>query len=167
MVDDPTLLKRRFIDITTTWFSGEGDEQTSAYSGMNDRPVKGDEFPVASLPARLPRELRVIRVFYRNKSVVCIVDDIGPWNVRDRYWEYDPARPAAEYQHRMKDDAQNGRVPANSAGLDLSLEAWRELGLGDIIQRIGMVRVDWEFVFDPVVIKKTWDNYMALFKDSD
>lgn len=167
MVDDPQLLKRRFLDIDASWFAGPDDEQTSAYSGRKDRPVKGDEFPVASLPARLPKDLRVIRVFYKDKTVLCIVDDIGPWNVRDRYWEYDPPVPKAVYQRRMKDQAQNGRVPTNDAGIDLSPEAWRELGVSDKVRKqLGLIVVDWEFVTDPTITKKVWEQYMRLFEDS-
>jgi len=126
---DPDLLKRRFTNIRATCFAGEDDDETSAYTGKKIDP----DSCKASLPARLPPYLRNIRVFFRDKSVECVVDDVGPHHTHDAYWETDEGRPQAEDEH------------GNKAGIDLTPGVWKELGAD---MNLGIVRVDWEFILD-------------------
>ncbi|MBX7208682.1 MAG: N-acetylmuramoyl-L-alanine amidase [Verrucomicrobiaceae bacterium] len=129
-------------DILSTEFGGGSEAgMPSAYGGI----VDPDE-PQASLPARVPSSQR--RVVVTNpangRSVECLVNDVGPWNTHDAYWNTG-SRPAAEAQHQNGDVAENGQVPSNEAGIDLTPAAMLALGVhGPVNTR--KVRVDWEFV---------------------
>ncbi len=127
-----TLAPGRQIGITATEFGGTDDVQASSYGGM----VAGDELEV-SLPAKDSR--RSVRVYYGSRSVVCKLNDLGPWNKRDDYWNHN-ARPAAEAQFKNGDEADNGKVPTNPAGIDLTPAVFEALGLPG-----GKAVVDWEF----------------------
>jgi hypothetical protein len=82
----PTGLHRlQFAEIFATEFGGGPEAgMSSAYGGK----VDPDE-PQASLPARVGSDQRNIRVLNPKNSriVVCLVNDIGPWNTKDAYWK--------------------------------------------------------------------------------
>jgi hypothetical protein len=81
-----------------------------------------------------PRALgRLVEVRYGNRAVVVPVEDVGPWNVSDAYWERG-ARPAAERGQGAH------RTPVNHAGIDLSDAVFAALGLPDNDE------VQWRFV---------------------
>ncbi len=132
----------KYVDIWATEFGG-GDEagMDSAYDGKVDPKALQ-----ASLPARVLPNERQIRVFHQltGHSVICLVNDVGPWNVSDDYWT-DGCRPLAEtqYQHRTK--AGNGRVPTNDAGIDLTPAVFDAFGVAGAVNTRSM-RVDWVFV---------------------
>jgi hypothetical protein len=130
-----------FTNITSTEFGG-GDEagMDSAYGGKVDPDALE-----ASLPARVASSKRSVRVYHRpsGRSVVCKVNDVGPWNTTDKYWD-SGARPLAESQFRNRTRAGNGRVPSNDAGIDLTPAVFEEFGVrGPINTR--QMHVDWEF----------------------
>lgn len=128
----------RMTGILATEFGGADDPQSSAYGGR----VDGNS-PQVALPARLSSDRRKVRVIRGDKSVICKVNDIGPWNTNDAYWEHAGGRPASEAQHTLGKPAQNRRVPSNSAGIDMTPAAFVALGLP---RNEGMTTVDWEFV---------------------
>jgi uncharacterized protein (TIGR02594 family) len=130
-------VRGRCTNIFATTFGGDGDTQRSAYGGM----VNPHALEVA-LPARVPADKRQIRVRVANPPgdwVECRVNDVGPWNTRDKYWE-SGARPMAEAQKDSGETAQNGSVPSNHAGIDLTPAVFEALRISD------NTRVDWEFV---------------------
>lgn len=132
---------RRNLNIFATEFGGEGDTQASAYGGMVD-PNK----PGCALPFHFSKPLRRVRVFRGTKSIVCDLVDVGPWNMTpgDPYWEKG-ARPMSEAQMQNRQHAQNGQIPTNSAGIDLTKAALDALGVPG---RPGTrsTHIDWEFV---------------------
>jgi len=142
VLEGPEATEERFTNILSTEFGG-GDEapMDSAYGGT----VNPDQ-PEASLPGKLPQSKRQIRVFNvsNGRDVVCKVNDIGPWNKTDKYWQ-SGSRPLAEAQFRNRTQAENGDVPTNDAGLDLTPAAFDALGIsGPVNSR--QAHFDWEFV---------------------
>lgn len=113
----------------------------SAYGGKVDPDAHE-----AALPARLLNTRRSIRVTHSasGRSVVCRVNDVGPWNISDRYWDAD-ARPLAEAQFATHTPAQNGQIPANKAGIDLTPAVFDALGIRGPINTRQTI-VDWCFV---------------------
>ncbi|MEH2489350.1 hypothetical protein [Bradyrhizobium sp. AZCC 2230] len=142
---DPNLMRRakifpeaaagstsRCINITATVFGGSADrDEKSAYDGHRIDDV---ELGVA-LPSRFSGPRPQVRVTNRanGKSVVCNIVDVGPWNIRDPYWEKG-ARPQAESGTDLTGRRTNG------AGIDLTPGAARAIGVP------GKGVVDWEFV---------------------
>lgn len=120
---------KRFTDITATVFGGHADRNTSAYDG---HVINDTELGVA-LPARLVGPRPKVRVIHGDKSVVCDIVDVGPWNTNDPYW-HGSGRPQAESGH----DKTGRRT--NHAGIDLTPGAARAIGID------GMGKVDWEFI---------------------
>lgn len=130
----------RFTNIFATEFGGGAERgMPSAYGGLVD-PAACE----AALPARVNPECRRIRVHANGRAVICRVNDVGPWNTRDAYW-LKGARPQAEAQFRDRVPAQNGRVPKNRAGIDLTPAAFDALGIAGRINTRSAI-VDWEFV---------------------
>ncbi|MEW6715768.1 MAG: RHS repeat-associated core domain-containing protein, partial [Nitrospirota bacterium] len=74
-----------------------------------------------ALPAREALNTKV-ELFYQGKTLSAPVWDVGPWNTRDPYW-LTRSRPQAESGRDLF-----GRK-TNKAGIDLSNEAFRRLGL--------------------------------------
>jgi hypothetical protein len=102
---------------------------------------------VVLLPSLLP-DRRKIRIFnIRNgMSVDAVVRDVGPWNLHDAYWD-GTGRPKTEDQHRNGAPAENGHVPSNDAGIDMTPEVFDALGIpGPEDSR--QAHVDWIFVGD-------------------
>jgi hypothetical protein len=132
----------RFTNIAATEFGGGSEAgMDSAYGGK----VNPDAFE-ASLPAKVPNANRQIRVVHiaSGRTVVCKVNDVGPWNTKDKYWE-GSGRPLAETQFRNRTPAQNGDVPTNDAGIDLTPAVYDAFGVpGPVNSR--QTHVDWEFV---------------------
>lgn len=114
--------------ITATVFGGK-DVQYSAYTGK--RLNATDLY--LSLPATFKGERPKVRVFANGKAIEAPIEDKGPWNIDDPYWETG-ARPQAE-----TGTDKRGRK-TNLAGIDLSPELGRRLGID------GKGKVDWEFV---------------------
>lgn len=129
-----------FCDITATCFGGAGDPEDSAYGGKVDPSLCQ-----VALPARLPAGRRTILVARGDKKVVCHVNDVGPWNTSDAYWAGPDGRPAAEQQHVEGSEAQNGSVPSNPAGIDMTPAVFTALGIGPHDPEFGQTTVDWEF----------------------
>lgn len=117
--------------ITATVFGGRGDHETSAYDGHT---IRDDEMCVA-LPARFYGTRPRVKVTNpkNGKSATATIEDIGPWNTRDAYWQLG-TRPEAETGH----DAHGRKT--NKAGIDLSPALAKAIGID------GMGLVDWEFV---------------------
>lgn len=80
---------------------------------------KSDIF--VALPAREALNAKV-ELFYQGQTLIAPVWDVGPWNTRDPYW-LSGSRPQAESGKDLF-----GRK-TNRAGIDLSNEAFRRLGL--------------------------------------
>ena len=131
----------RFTNITATEFGGGSESgMDSAYGGK----VNPDQ-PEVSLPAKLASSKRRIRVISvsTGRSVACKVNGVGPWNTRDKYWE-GSGRPLVEEQFRNRVRAQNGQIPKNDAGIDLTPAVYEALGIpGRVNTR--QTHVDWEF----------------------
>src|SRR5262245_37769931 len=138
-----------FTNINATEFGGGPESgMPSAYGGE----VDGNK-PEAALPARLPNAEEQRQILVSNpengKSVVCLVNDLGPWNLTDDYWNKG-TRPKAEKQFLNRTEAENKQIPSNDAGIDLTPAAMEELGVpGKINTR--QVRVDWRFVQAPAM----------------
>jgi hypothetical protein len=136
--------KKVFVNINTTEFGGGSETgMDSAFGGK----VHGDE-PEAALPAKLPKAKEKRQILVTNpkngNAVICLVNDLGPWNLSDDYWNQ-RRRPKAEEQFRNDTKAENGHVPTNDAEIDLTPAAMDGLGVsGKINTR--QVHVDWQFV---------------------
>lgn len=74
-----------------------------------------------ALPSRTVLNMQV-ELFYKGNSLVAPILDVGPWNTKDPYWLTN-SRPQAESGIDMFERK------TNSAGIDLSNEAFRKLGL--------------------------------------
>lgn len=123
-------------DITATVFGAGDDEQEGAYGEWID----GDTVGVA-LPYKwrdTPRPEGII-VEGPEGSITCGVADVGPWNTNDPRYVLDGHRPMVEKQYLYGQEAQNGRVPTNDAGIDLTAPVADALG----ISGKGVVR--WRF----------------------
>lgn len=127
----------------------------------------------AALPFHVndPRLVRVIPFYtplgaQRPRWAMGPLGDVGPHNMRDRFWGlegYEPARrPLVEQQFRDKMKAQNGLVPTNAAGVDLSPGFWAELGVdfnrvyehgySAMLDALAIVEVDRESEFQALVM---------------
>lgn len=133
-----------FVNINSTEFGGGNESgMDSAYGGK----VHADE-PEAALPAKLSQSKDKRRILVTNpkngNSVICLVNDLGPWNKTDDYWNKS-TRPKAEDQFRNHTHAENKHIPTNDAGIDLTPAAMAALGVpGKINTR--QVHIDWRFV---------------------
>lgn len=129
---------RQCTGIVATVFGGSADPNTSAY---DNHFINDHEFGVA-LPFRFKGPRPKVLAAKGSKSVVCDIVDVGPWNRSDPYWD-GSGRPRSETQRAHGQIADNGKVPTNDAGIDLTPGAAREIGLD------GKGLVDWEFVGVP------------------
>lgn len=117
-------------NIVATVFGGDSELEVSAYDGKRI----GEKDICVALPSRMQvPQLVGVRNRANGRTVVCQVRDVGPWNTNDAYW-LSGRRPQAEsgLDHTSR--------RTNKAGIDLSPEAARQLGI------IGMGLVDWWFV---------------------
>jgi hypothetical protein len=134
--------KPRNTGIVTTSFAGSNDTVSARTSAYDGKIIDGDRELAASLPAH-GMARRLIRVFYKGRTVDAPVRDVGPWNgdpisTDDPYWNTG-ARPQAE-----TGTDKIGRK-TNGAGLDLTPAAWTALGYVGNPQK-AEEKVDWDFV---------------------
>lgn len=126
----PFTADRTFTVIGTV-FGGPGDDQAVAYSDVTSGWA---ERPGVALPFRFRGQRPNVIVSANEKTVMCQIVDVGPWNTNDPYW-MTGARPQAESGTDI-----SGR-PTNRAGIDLTPAAATALGLN------GKGQVVW--FFDP------------------
>jgi peptidoglycan hydrolase-like protein with peptidoglycan-binding domain len=124
------------IGITATVFGGKDDLNESAYTGK----VLNDTDLYVALPYRFKGTRPRVLVSSHSTTVEAPIEDVGPWNIDDPYWETN-ARPQAE---SGKD--KQGRT-TNLAGIDLSP------ALAKLLSIKGIGEVDWEFVDDLEAVK--------------
>jgi hypothetical protein len=117
--------------ITASVFGGASDYNVSAY---DESKVLNDTDLYVALPDRFEGERPSVVVHNRaaGKSISATIEDVGPWNIDDPYWDKG-TRPQAETGTDM-----TGRT-TNSAGIDLSPALAEALGID------GMGEVDWDF----------------------
>jgi N-acetylmuramoyl-L-alanine amidase len=137
--------KRKRYRVLMTEFGGTGDRQESAYGGM----VNPDAFE-AAIPCKVPAAQRSIAIYRSGgKSVIARVNDLGPHNKTDDYWNDEGGRPACEDQRANRQPAENGIVPRNVAGLDATRAVFDELGIPGK-EGTRQATVEWEFVHPPI-----------------
>jgi N-acetylmuramoyl-L-alanine amidase len=116
--------------ITATVFGGASDYNVSAY---DENKVLNDTDLYVALPDRIEGERPNVRVFNSaGVSVLATIEDVGPWNTDDPYWQTGK-RPQAESGTDMQGETTNG------AGIDLSP------ALAKLLDIDGMGQVDWKF----------------------
>lgn len=125
------IIPENQTNITASVFGGTGDYNVSAY---DESKVLNDTDLYVALPDRFEGERPAVRVHNRatGKSEVASIEDVGPWNIDDPYWDKG-TRPQAETGTDM-----TGRT-TNGAGIDLSPALAEALGID------GMGEVDWDF----------------------
>jgi peptidoglycan hydrolase-like protein with peptidoglycan-binding domain len=137
----PAHTIKRQTGIVATVFGGAKDVNKSAYTGK----VLNDSDVYIALPWRIAGDRPLVRVINPANGRACnaAIEDIGPWNIDDNY-PAKKARPFAETCYASKtplsSGPNNGKVPTNDAGIDLSPAAARALGIE------GKGKVDWEYV---------------------
>ena len=109
-------------NITATVFGNPGDEQEGAYGGWIDSNTEGVSFPYKWRDSPRP----TVEVQGPQGSWTGGVVDVGPWNTDDPGYVLGSARPLAELQYDEGTEAQNGRVPTNDAGIDLTVPVDRK-----------------------------------------
>jgi len=126
-------------NITATVFGNNGDEQDSAYPDIDmiTGSTKGVSFPYKWRGEPRPTQVEVSGP--RGKVVTGIVD-VGPWNTDDPDYVLGTARPLAESQYINGTVAQNGRVPSNDAGIDLTKP------IADAVGISGLGKVRWRLL---------------------
>jgi len=140
------------IPVSGSEFAEPGETQYSSYGPYDSNgngPVIPPNVPAASLPGPVPPGTNVTITNPANgKSITVPVVDKGPWNTRDNYWNNGPCakstRPLAEQQYANHTKAQNGKIPSNPAGSDLTPATVNALGL-PLDGPGGTSPVDWHF----------------------
>ena len=124
-------------DITATVYGGGGDEQDSAYPDIDwiTSSTEGVSFPYKWKTER-PR----VEVKGPNGTMTTGIVDVGPWNTNDPRYVESGEQPLAEKQYQQGLVAQNGQVPTNDAGIDLTEPVARRVGIS------GKGKVSWRFV---------------------
>lgn len=127
----PQKIPSNQTEIVASVFGGANDYNVSAYD--EDKVLNDTDLYVA-LPDRFEGERPQVKVYnrYNGKSATASIEDVGPWNIDDPYWDKG-TRPQAETGTDM-----TGRE-TNSAGIDLSP------ALANMLDIDGMGKVDWEF----------------------
>jgi hypothetical protein len=133
-------------DIFATTFGGAADNEYSCYGPYDSQgrgPYLDDTDLYVALPYKWQGERPKVRVYRGELSKEATIMDVGPWMIDDPYWETG-ARPLAETCHdsdtELPRGPNEGTVPSNPAGIDLSPALFKALGMetNDL--------VDWEFV---------------------
>lgn len=127
-------------DITATVFGGDRELERSAY---DSHVITNSELCVA-LPYRFSGTRPKVEVKGPNGTATATIQDVGPWNINDPYWDRG-ARPDAETHNHdhtplTLDGPNQGKVPTNDAGIDLSPALARAIGVS------GKGKVEWSFV---------------------
>jgi hypothetical protein len=125
-------------NITATMFGNDGDEQDSAYPDIDwiTSTTKGVSFPYKWPNSPRPQ----VEVSGPRGKIITGIVDVGPWNTNDPDYVLGTARPLAESQYNNSTEAQNGRVPTNDAGIDLTKP------VADAVGITGLGKVRWRFV---------------------
>jgi len=126
-------------NITATVFGHAGDEQEGAYGGWIDEDTFGVSFPYKWRNEPRPEAIIIER---NGKRIEAPIVDVGPWNTDDPRYVIDGRRPMAETQYAHGIEAQNGMVPSNDAGIDLTEPVATALGIS-LAEGHGKVR--WKF----------------------
>lgn len=135
LADAPPAEEKWHDNITATVFGGPGDEQEGAYGGWIDGSTSGVAFPYKWRNTHPPRVI----VAGPSGQVETDVVDVGPWNIHNPEYVLEGKRPLAEVQYALKQPAQNGRIPTNDAGIDLTEPIARAVGIS------GKGKVRWRF----------------------
>ena len=124
-------------DITATEFGGAGDDQDSAYPDIDwiNSKSKGVALPYKWKETPRPK----ILVRGPKGEVETDIIDLGPWNLTDSPYCLRGERPAAEQQYEDGTLAENGQVPSNDAGIDLTPPIAKVVGIS------GKGKVSWRF----------------------
>jgi hypothetical protein len=129
-------------DITATVFGGATDPNKSAYPPYDS--ITDSELSVA-LPYRFVGPRPKVRVLNpaNGKEVTCTIRDIGPWLINNTYWA---TRPLAETCFKDKsplpDGPNQGKIPTNDAGIDLTPAAAKAIGIS------GKGKCSWAFALE-------------------
>jgi hypothetical protein len=125
-------------NITATEFGGSGDDQDSAYPDVDwiNSSSRGIALPFKWKSTPRPQ----VEVVGPHGTVITDVIDLGPWNYDDPRYVHEGQRPLVEKQYAQKTPAQNGQVPTNKAGIDLTPPIADAVG----ISGKGVIR--WRFV---------------------
>ena len=126
-------------DITATVFGGPGDEQPTAYGGYVNSKTVGISLPYKWTKGPPP----AVSVSGPRGEMTAPVIDVGPWNINDPSYVNDGTRPMAEKQYKLGLPAQNGQVPTNDAGIDLTVPVASAVGVS------GKGKVKWRFAAAP------------------
>ncbi len=117
----------------------EGGKTSSGYVIERNSKV-----PFVALPSFKALN-KFVRIQYKDKRVLAIVLDVGPWNEHDDEYVFNGDRPDSEHGEHVK--YVNGKPTqviepekVNKAGIDLGEYIWHQLGLKD------NDFVEWEFV---------------------
>lgn len=128
-------------DVTATVFGGTSEDEPSAY---DDHLITENEVAVA-LPDRFEGKRPKVEIKTAAGTAIATIEDVGPWNINDPYWEVPGQRPDAETHYKNKTPLtlpgpNKGKVPTNPAGIDLSPAAARKLAVD------GRGQVSWRFL---------------------
>ena len=118
----------RTYEVLATTFGPPGDGRRLR---MANRQIMRRDTVAAALPHKsaLGKVIWVKRAS-GDKWIRVKVQDVGPWNTADAYWERGQ-RPRAERQFRgkVRQAHRGGRVVSNPAGIDLTWTVWQLLGV--------------------------------------
>jgi hypothetical protein len=131
-------------DVTATVFGVGSDAQDGAYDNYIDGRTRGVSLPYKWRGVGLA-DLPFLTVRGPRGEVDVQIVDVGPWNINDPGYVNDGMRPLAERQFEQKTLAQNGQIPTNDAGIDLTGPIAAELGIS------GKGKVSWKFKKTPGV----------------
>ena len=112
-------------DVTASVFGGPTETQASAYGGTVDGRRPGCSLPNNFRKGRPPG----IEVRGPGGRLAMPVVDVGPWNTDNPEYVLQGKRPAAEQQFRDQSRAQNGMIPNQPAGIDLTPAAAEAVGI--------------------------------------
>lgn len=124
-------------DIEATEFGGGSDHQDSAYPDIDwiNDTTRGVALPYKWKETPRPR----VVVKGPKGEVETDIVDLGPWNLDDPDYCLGSARPLSESQYENHTEAQNGQVPTNKAGIDLTPP------IADAVGISGKGSVAWRF----------------------
>lgn len=127
--------------ITATVFGGNNEDEPSAYDG---HLITESELAIA-LPDRFEGKRPKIQIKTSGETLTASIEDVGPWNINDPYWEVPGQRPDAETHFKNHtpltlDGPNKGKIPSNPAGIDLSPALAKKLNIS------GKGLVSWRFL---------------------